>query len=52
MRRNGTECCDTEGAFCDRKWYRFYKMEADHDRFADINYGWFLLLGLVIGLRI
>lgn len=25
-------------SFWDRKWYRFYKLESDHDRFADINY--------------
>ncbi|MBL7131408.1 MAG: DUF481 domain-containing protein [Candidatus Omnitrophica bacterium] len=25
-------------SFGERKWYNFYKLEGDHDRFADINY--------------
>lgn len=25
-------------SFLDKKWYHFYKLEADHDRFANINY--------------
>ncbi|MFH1782178.1 MAG: DUF481 domain-containing protein [Candidatus Omnitrophota bacterium] len=33
-------------SFSDKKWYNFYKLEADHDRFANIDYRLIPSLGI------